>query len=123
MSKDFGGRMTFRLSTGQLFSLRGTFKINPTRMNITALTNQDGSIDRSGEMKPATFEFNFSDGGIDLDVLMAAPRFDVTAIEQFSGVTHFLTKAFMSGDPSVDRITGEVTGLTGNAEHYRRTGN
>ncbi|NTF87496.1 hypothetical protein G6L46_10205 [Agrobacterium rhizogenes] len=119
--KDFGGRITFRLSTGDTFSLRGTLNINPSGYSIEAVANQDGSIDRQATIMPRRFELNFADRDHDYDALMRGARFNVTFSEEFSGVTHYYTDAFLVGDPQINRQTGEVTGITGAAEKYSRT--
>ncbi|MDK4712992.1 phage tail tube protein [Rhizobium sp. CNPSo 4039] len=121
--QDYGGLITVRLSTGTTLSLRGTLNINPARMSAEAQTNDDGSVDRIGTNRPATAEINFADRGIDYDALMRSSRFNVTFIETFSGVTHYFTEAFMAGDPQLNRKTGEVTGLTINAEKYSKVKN
>lgn len=122
MAKDFGGRMTLRFSNGTLIALRATVNEVPTRMTVSAVTNQDGSLDRTGEMKPGTTEISFADYGHNYDQLISGDRFNATLIEEFSGEAHYYTNAFLSGDPSVNRLTGEVTGLTLNYEQYNRTG-
>lgn len=118
----FGGRMTMRLSSGELFSLRGTLNIMPGGQSNEAITNQDGSLSMSATLMPYRFEINFEDRGLDYAVLMRRDGFNVTFAEELSGVTHYFTNAMMTGEPSVNRITGEVTGLTGAAEAYTRTG-
>lgn len=120
--KDFGGIINVRLSTGQLLSLRGTLNLNPSRYSIEAVANQDGSVDRTATVMPARAELNFADRGVDYDALMRSARFDITFIEDFSGVTHYFTSAFAQGDPQTNRQTGEVTGLTIAAEKYSRSG-
>ncbi len=119
--KDFGGRITLRFSTGETFSLRGTLNLNPSGYSIEAVANQDGSVDRQATVQPRRFELNFADRGLDYDALMRAGRFNVTFAEEFSGVTHYYTDAFLVGDPQINRQTGEVTGITGAAEKYSRT--
>jgi hypothetical protein len=119
-NKDFGGKITFKLSTGETLSTRGTFNINPSRYSIDQITNQDMSVDRTATPMPVRFEINFADRGIDLDALMKSGRFNVTADEDFTGVTHYFTSAFMVGDPQTNRITGEINGMSGAAEKYTR---
>ncbi|MDB5582832.1 MAG: hypothetical protein JWR80_8008 [Bradyrhizobium sp.] len=121
-NKDFGGKMSMKLSTGELISLRGTLTMNPSRNSIEAITNQDMSVDRTATPKPATFEINFADRGLNLDRLMKSDRMNITFDEDFTGVTHYFTQAFLVGDPQINRINGEVTGITGAAETYTRRG-
>jgi hypothetical protein len=121
MSNDFGGRMTLRLSTGALLPLRATVNMSPARTSVEPVANQDGSVDRSATVKPGTCEISFADNDLDLDALLAGARFNATLIEEFSGVTHYFTRAFISGDPTVNRMNGEVTGATLVYENYRKT--
>jgi hypothetical protein len=121
MGKDFGGRIVMRLSNGTTFSLRGTLNINPAGQSNEPIINQDGSADRVGTPQGRRFDMNFADNGIDLDALMKADRFNVTFDEEFGGRTHYFTNAFIVGDPQVNRMNGEVTGLSGVAENYNRS--
>jgi hypothetical protein len=121
-NKDFGGKIAVKLSTGSTLSLRGTLNMNPSRNSIDAVTNQDGSVDRTATPKPSTFEINFADRGLNLDKLMRSDRFNVTFDEDFTNVTHYFTRCFLTGDPQVNRITGEVSGISGAAESYTRKG-
>jgi Phage tail tube protein len=119
---DYGGRMTVKLSSGEIFSLRGTFNVMSSGFSAEAITNQDRSVDRTLTPKAATCEINFADKGINYNQLMQSDRFNVTIDEDNTDVSHYFTGAFFVGDPSVNRITGEVTGLTITAEKYRRRG-
>ncbi|SMD18485.1 phage tail tube protein [Rhizobium sp. RU36D] len=122
MSRDFGGRISMRLSTGELISLRGTLNMSTSGQSNEAVTNSDGTVSRIGTPKPRTCEITFEDGGIDHDALMKAPRFNVTIDEDFTSVQHFFPDAFVVGDPMTNRMNGEVTGLTINSASYTRTG-
>jgi hypothetical protein len=121
MSNDFGGRMTLRLSNGTLIALRANVNMSPSRTSIEPIANQDGSVDRAATVKPGTCEISFADTGIDFDAILSGERFNGTLIEDFSGVTHYFTRAFISGDPTVNRMNGEVTGATVVYESYRKT--
>jgi hypothetical protein len=120
MGMDFGGRMVVRLSDGTVMSLRGTFNVNPSGQSNEAVTNQDGSIDRVGTPQPYRAEVVIRDDNADLDALMRSPRVNVTITEEFTGVTHYYTNAFFSGDPQSNRLNGELSGLTINSEQYSR---
>jgi hypothetical protein len=119
--KDFGGIIRVRFSTGELISLRGTFNMNPSGVSVEPVTNQDGSVDRTSTPQARRVEITFSDRGLNYDRLMKADRFNVTFIEDTTDVTHFFNRSFLVGDPQVNRITGEVTGLSIAAEEYKRT--
>lgn len=124
MGKDFGGRITVRLSTGQALSLRGTMNMNPSRQSNEAITNQDGSVDRVGTPQPARAEFTFADNkGIDLEALMKSDRFNITFDEEFGKRTHYFTDVFVVGDPQVNRMNGEVSGISIASENYSVTNN
>lgn len=121
MSNDFGGRMTLRFSSGTLISLRSTVTMSPSRLSVEAVANQDGSVDRSATVKPGTCEVTFADADHDYDALISGGRFNATLIEEFGGKTHYFTNAFLAGDASVNRMNGEVTGLSLTYEGYRKT--
>ena len=120
--KDYGGKRTLALSSGERFSLRGHAKHMPAGVAATAVTNQDGSVDRTVEIKEKTADFSFADRGLDAEKMMNSPRFDLTFVEEFTGVTHLYSQAFFVGEPTVDRGTGEITGMTIAAEQYLRKG-
>ncbi|MFD1328294.1 phage tail tube protein [Mycoplana ramosa] len=119
--KDFGGLIRMKLSSGEVISLRGTLNMNTSGVSSEAIANQDGSVDRTMTPQPRRAEFTFADRGLNHDKLMKSDRFNVTFIEDTTGVTHFFTKAFLVGDPQKNRINGEVTGLSIAAEGYRKT--
>lgn len=112
MGKDFGGKMSLRLSTGELISIRGTFNVSPTRQEISSVTNQDNSIDRVSTPQASRIEIVAADGGWDYEALMNGPRFNGTVVEEFTGISHFMTNAFFVGRPVINRLNGEVSGLS-----------
>ena len=120
MSNDYGGKCILRLSTGERFSLRASVKHMPSGIESASITNQDATNDRVVTLKDRKFEITFADKGIDYEALMSAPRFNVTIVEDFTGVTHLYNSVFMVGEPNTDRGNGEVTGLSGSAETYIR---
>ncbi|OWV94267.1 hypothetical protein ATY81_12510 [Rhizobium sp. R72] len=119
-TKDFGGHMTLRLSSGEAISLRGTLNMNSAGQSNEAVVNQDGSVDRVATVQARRAEISFADRGIDYDALLKADRFNATFIEQFTGVTHYFTDAFVVGDPQVNRMNGEVSSFSIYSEKYTR---
>jgi len=118
---DFGGRMTARLASGFLLSLRGNFTVMSAGQSNEAITNQDGSTDRVGTPTAPRAEVTFKDASnVDFNVLMTAPRQNFTVHEEFTSVTHYFFNAFFSGEPSSNRLNGELSGLQIVAETYRR---
>lgn len=95
--------------------------MNPSGQSNEAVTNQDGSVDRVVTVQARRAELNFADKGIDYDALMKAGRFNVTFDEEFTRVTHYFTDAFVVGDPQINRMNGEVSGLSISAEKYNRS--
>lgn len=121
-SRDYGGQIECRFSDGTALSLRGTVNLMTAGRSNEAIVNQDASVDRVMTLQARRFEISFADRGEDWRRLMKDDRFDVTFIERDTGVTHYYTRAFMTGEPAINRINGEVTGLTGAAEVYDRKG-
>lgn len=119
--KDFGGVIRMRLSTGEIIPLRGTLNMSTSGIASEPVTNQDGSVDRTMTPTARRAEITFADRGLDHNKMMQSDRFNVTFIEESTGVTHYFTRAFLVGDPVKNRITGEVTGISIAAEAYRKT--
>lgn len=118
--RDYGGRITLRLSTGETFALRGTMTLMPARHSAEAVTAYNGDVDRTLTPQPSRAEIVFADKGIDYDAIMRAPRFNATFVEETTAVQHYFTSAFVTGDPSINRLNGEVSGFTFSAEQYKR---
>jgi hypothetical protein len=118
--KDYGGKCTMRLSTGERIALRAGVKHMPSGIEASAIVNQDGSNDRQVTLKDRRAEITFADRGLDYEQLMKSRRFNVTFVEEYTGVTHIYNQAFVIGEPTVDRATGEVSGLTISCEQYIR---
>jgi hypothetical protein len=120
--KDYGGQIRFRLSNGETFSLRGTMNVKSAGRSVEAVVNQDRSTDRVETLTPYGFEISFADRGQDLEALMKSERFDATSIEDDTGVSHYFTRCFFVGEPTSNRMNGEVSGVSGAAEKYVRKG-
>jgi len=122
MGNDYGGLVRLKLSTGAEIALRGTMTLMTAGRSAEAVVNQNRTTDRVVTLTAYGFEISFADRGENLDELMRAARFDATFIEEDTGVTHYYTRCFLTGSPSVNRLNGEVTGITGAAESYDRKG-
>jgi hypothetical protein len=119
--KDFGGRMSVRLASGALLSLRGNFTVKGAGQSNEAIVNQDDSVDRVGKPEAKTAEVTLKDGGVDFNTVMTAPRQNITIFEEFTNTTHYFFNAFFAGEPSSNRMNGEVSGLTIVGETYSKT--
>lgn len=120
--RDFGGEMRLRLAGGTNLTMRGSFSISPAGHSIEAVTNHDGSVSRNVTLKPRTAEVSLEDDGTDVHQLLRAARQDIYITEEFNRVTHVFLNAFFSGDATIDRATGEWTGLVINGSDYQRVG-
>lgn len=119
--KDFGGFMTFRLSTGERFAIRGNINGEPVNFDAESVTNQNGSLSRTLTPKPYKIEVTL-ERHKDLAKVYRARGFNVSIRETQTGVTHLASKCFFEGTMQENHLTGEVTGLTLVAEQYRRIG-
>lgn len=122
MGRDFGGEMRMRLANGSNLTMRAGFTLGSSGQSVEAVTNQDGSVSRTATLRPRTAEVTLEDSGVDVHVLMRAPRQDVYITEDFTGIGHVFTNAFFAGDAAIDRATGEWTGLTITGDGYQRLG-
>lgn len=119
--QNFGGEMTFALSTGDRITVRGAAEIMPSNINVDAGANQDGSIYRTVEPTGYKATLVFEDmAGDDWNRLMRASGFNLTMTESFTGVQHLWTEGAFTGQPSVNRATGEVSGVALIARAYKK---
>ncbi|EFL88288.1 phage tail tube protein [Ahrensia sp. R2A130] len=116
----FGGEMDFRMGDGSKLTLRGAFTNMPSNFTSESVTNQDGSVDKVGELKPFKAEVTFKDTpGTDWNRLVREVNLEATLAEEYTGVVHSWTGAHFEGEPSIDRANGEVSGLTFASPSYR----
>jgi hypothetical protein len=116
----FGGEMRFTFN-GSPLVLRGPIKSMPDKSTAEPIVNQDGSISRS--LKPEGFdcEMTFEDAaGLDWGAIKLGGPYNVTVLEDQTGTIHTFQGALFFGRASVDRGTGEVSGLTLKAPSYRK---
>lgn len=123
---NYGGLIKFRLPTGANLSVRGSVQHNPARLSYEAVVNHDVTVDRT--VKPEGYRFALSLKGkdaagnpVDFDALMALDKVDFTFLHDTERVDRTFTRASLLGDPQVDDLTGEVSGITGIAEGYLET--
>lgn len=119
--QQFGGEMSFRLSTGERIVMRGEFSVEPSRYTNETVTNQDGSNTKTVGLKPYRMSCSFEDApGRDYDALLRLTGVDATVVENYTNTRHLFTGAFFEGTPSADRATGAVTGLMIASNSYRK---
>jgi hypothetical protein len=114
---DFGGVVRFTFG-GSPLVMRGKLTTEPASVKATSITNQDGSASRSLEPKGYVAEVTFEDSTDGLatpqpwDKIIKGGPYNITAIEEQTNVVHTWTQANFIGDAKVDRMNGEVTGLS-----------
>lgn len=116
----FGGECRFTLSTGVALTVRGDVSYDPSDVEIEGIVNQDGSIAGSATLTGYTAEWSFEDMPNDTwSQLMRARSFNASLIQDYAGpagsqagTRHIWTDCIFVGKPSVDRKTGEVSGVS-----------
>lgn len=118
---DFGGEMRFTFNASPLV-LRAAISYNPTRFEFEGMANQDNSVSRTVKPTAYNFEVTFEDGAdVDWDAVMLGGPYNVTVVEDTTGTLHMWTGSQFTGRPSVNRESGEVSGIAGIARSYRKT--
>lgn len=120
------GLIKFRMPNGQNLGIRGSVTHNPVPVSYEPVVNLDGSVDRS--VTPQGYRFAMSLKGkdangapFDFRQLMAMDKVTFTLIHDSERVNRTYSRASLAGDPQVDDITGEVSGITGVAEGFLET--
>lgn len=123
---DFGGIMRFT-DAGTLYKLRGKIEVNPSNVKADPVVNQDASTSRKMEVVGYRGKVSFEDSlsgsatGAPWDSILKGGKRNMTLFEDSTGVQHQWTGAQFTGDVSIDRMTGEVTGLEILADTYKLT--
>ncbi len=120
------GLIKFRTPTGQNLSLRGSVTHNPLNYSREATVNTDGTVDGSETATGYRFAMSLAakdaDGNpVNLAQLFALNKVTFTFIHDSERVTRTYSRAMLAGDPQVDDMTGELSGITGVAEGYLET--
>jgi hypothetical protein len=115
------GLIRMRLSDGRNLKVRGSVTEMPTNISAEAIVNQDNSVDRSFTAR--AFEFSIalaardeSGNPIDLDAILRSGPSDISLISDGEKSTTIFSRAVAIGEPSLDKQTGEVTGLSFKAQ-------
>lgn len=117
------GLIKFRDPQGRNIGLRGNVTHNPVAYSREAVVNLDLTVE--GTEKPEGYRFAMSFTGkdangapIDWRPLFAQEKVTFAFLHDSEKVVRVYSRAMFVGDPQVDDITGEVSGLTGVAEGY-----
>jgi hypothetical protein len=122
---DFGGEMRF-LWDGNPLSVRAKFTSDPIDVEIEGGANQDGSLFRTvkpvGFMAEPTFQDTATNIATALDwrAIMRGGPYKLVLVEDHTRRLHIWMDASFEGKPSVDHMTGEVTGIKIRGRSYRK---
>jgi hypothetical protein len=106
----FGGRIEVKIGT-TLYKARGEITLMPTSFEATAEANQDGTVYATRKNMPFSAEMTFQlEEGERWDITRQT-GLNVTIQEESSNRTHQFTDAIVTGRPSVNLSSGEVSGL------------
>jgi hypothetical protein len=112
MARDFGGEIRINLSTGQSLSLRGTLSEMLTGASRTVDRHYNGTVYSTVKLRPYSFEMTVGyDPEIDFDQLALARDFSLEVVKVTEGEIVNMSQCLMSGEWSLDDLTGEVSGL------------
>jgi hypothetical protein len=121
---DFGGTVSFTYA-GNPLVMRGHITIGPSSIKADPIANQNGTVSRTLTPRGYTAKFKFEDSTNGLatpqpwDAILKGGPYNVTVVENQTGVTHMWTNAAFTGEPEVDREKGEVDGLSLIAPSYQ----
>jgi hypothetical protein len=116
----FGGLMHLTLSGGRRMTIRGSFEERPSNVVAETVTNQDGSLDKTVTLRPFGFTFTGRDEGQSFNDLLLEENVNATLVEEHNGRTILYTAGMFSGEVSINRMNGEVSGLSFDARHRRQ---
>lgn len=107
-----GGRVELTIG-GQKYAARAAVTIRPTNVEVTGGANQDGSQYFTTAPRLFEMDITFSDRcGLRIGDLAGGCLIDVTANLVDMKRRYLFTRARMTGRPSVNSETGEISGMT-----------
>ncbi len=112
---------TLRLTiNGTVYSVRGNVTIQPTNREITAEANLDSTIYTLHKPVPTNIEMTISDScGLKISDLMNEQCVDATIELDAVGRVYVLVQANMTGRPSLNPETGEISNVQMVAQELR----
>lgn len=113
-----GGRITIDFGSTRV-SARGEVSIMPNRVTPENGVNQDGTGFTTIKPRLARAEMSF-DRGIRITDDMLLQSMNVTIRETDTGITHLFTNARLSGDQTLNTVSGEVSGLAVESDSYQQ---
>lgn len=114
-----GGRISLDIN-GRVYSGRSEARIMPARATVESDVNWDGTGYAMVEPQLASAELSFDRGiGLYWTEIEMLRTVDVMFVETDARVVHYFTNARITGKPTINTKTGEVTGLTIKSDQYR----
>ena len=105
-----GGRVVVTLN-GKRYSIRSTVTVVPWNVERSAEANQDGSMFVTTKPMPYEADLTFSDAcKMDIAELQTC-SLDVTIELVDVRRTYWFTQAIVVGRPSINTMTGEISGM------------
>jgi hypothetical protein len=117
MSVDFGGH--FRLTyNGAPLTMRGKFEIDDNDLEISGVTNDDGSVSTVGKPAATKISVDFEDSNpasaspiVNWRVFMMGGPYNIMIYEDDTGTLHTCTGAKPIGRPKRNRSDGQISGI------------
>lgn len=107
-------------SIGTNISLRGSVTRNPHNVSREAVVHLDNTVDGTETAMGFRFAMSISVKGWPLlaPLFAAGEKVDFTFLHDSEKIDRVYSRAILTGDPQVDDVTGEISGITGVAEGY-----
>lgn len=114
---DFGGTIRFTYD-GNALIIRAKLDIEPGDFAYAVEHNQNGSFDRYMQPMGPMLETDFVDSkdgvaatSLPWNSIMQGGPYNVSILEDTTGVIHTIANAKFTGRPKIDRLKGLVTGI------------
>ena len=98
---------------GQVYRPVAEVEVEETNFSAEAVTNQDGSVQRTVQPKPFKVKLTLRDveGQSIARALYEAESFDFSGVEREMKRRVIMTGAFATGEPSRNTANGEISGI------------
>lgn len=114
---DFGGTVRFTYD-GNNIKIRAKLSVEPGDFSYTAEHNQDGTFDRFLQPMGPMFKVEFVDSkdgfsavSLPWNTIMQGGPYNISILEDTTGVIHTISNGSFVGRADIDRLKGLVTGV------------
>lgn len=109
----FGGEIYLTVDGTRYTPSEGDISLMPTRTEVEALPNQDGSAAYKVTPRLPRADISFRQNcGLDWDDEMLKCKVNATIVEKTNGRSHIFSGARFVGRPTINLSNGEVTGVS-----------